>query len=87
MHPTKLDLYAELKCGMVHAGLPGRHLYLSSDTGDDIYAVRDGGDKITHWVFDAKAFYEDFQKACVELMNWGDENVQLNIEEPLLFIY
>lgn len=87
MHPTKLDLYAELRCGMAHAGLPGRHLHLTSNTGIDIHPVIDNNGLITHWVLDAKAFYGDFQGACVDLMNWGDPNVQTNIDAPLMVVY
>ena len=87
MHPVKLELYSELRCGMAHAGLPGRHLHLTSATGLPIYEKKDASGKITHWVLDAKAFYEDFNNACVELMNWGDPNVQSNIDEPVLFMY
>lgn len=87
MLPVKLDLYSELRCGMAHAGLPGLHLHLTSATGLQIHEVKNSSGQITHWVLDAKAFYEDFKNACVELMNFGNQKVQSNIEEPVLFMY
>lgn len=47
MHPTKLDLYAELRCGMAHVGLPGKHLHLTSDTGKTISPVKNAKGQIT----------------------------------------
>lgn len=84
MHPIKLDLYAELRCGMAHAGLPGRHLLLTPNTGKSLFHVKDDSGQITHWILDAKALYDDFQGACVELMNWADPKVQANINTPLI---
>ena len=85
MHPTSVDLYAELRCGMVHAGLPGLHRFVTSATGKHIYEKRDGNGHIAYWVLDAKALYDDFKAACLEVIDIQDPHVVEHIKKPLLY--
>lgn len=76
-----VDMYTQIRCGLVHCAMPGKDFLLSAKVKWPLYS--DG--KV--YVLDANDFLAKYQSACAELFAIRDTNIQNRLEEEYMVVY
>jgi len=77
---NKFDLYSSLRCGLAHAAAPKYPIKLSSKNEEAHLTIHDNGNRLN---LRCEDFYDDFKRACEEVIQMPDP-IMSKLSRPFL---
>ena len=75
------DLYAAMRCGMLHNGIPSKDLYLARKMPTEVVRLPNG-----KWILDVEKLYAHFVDACNDVIGNQDPIVQSRLGQVVFHV-